>query len=186
MANANGSFGLKPISKLGGNVNSTGNSGYTMYEIKSDNSNVIYQGSPVIPLATGFIDIVGAAAGGLIGGIGSLIKAKNQQENPKQNTYTTNIDPMTGQEKPLNMKEENKDMPMMMGPLKQLSPYTASYSAYNMSAKQASMEPKMQMLSGAATLMTAAQENAFGPDSELAKTDPARAKKIYEGIDKND
>ena len=85
------------------------------------------------------------------------------------------------------MKEENEDMPpMTMAPLKQLSPYTASYSAYNMSAKQASMEPKMQMLSGAATLMTVDQENAFGPDSELAKEDPARAKKIYDGINKND
>ena len=72
MANANGAFGLKPISKLGGNVNSTGNSGYTMYEIKSDNSNVIYQGSPVIPLATGFIDIVGAAAGGTVGLLGAF------------------------------------------------------------------------------------------------------------------
>tara|TARA_A100001035_G_scaffold257021_1_gene232745 strand:- start:1134 stop:1754 length:621 start_codon:yes stop_codon:yes gene_type:complete len=94
---------------------------------------------------------------------------------------------LAAQKSNVTMKEENEDMPpMTMAPLKQLSPYTASYSAYNMSAKQASMEPKMQMLSGAATLMTAAQENAFGPDSELAKEDPARAKKIYEGIDKND
>tara|TARA_R110002020_G_scaffold13053_1_gene47229 strand:- start:5020 stop:5664 length:645 start_codon:yes stop_codon:yes gene_type:complete len=72
MANANSAFGLKPISKLGGNANSTGNSGYTLYEIKNDNSNVIYQGSPVIPLSTGFIDIVGAAAGGSVGLLGSF------------------------------------------------------------------------------------------------------------------
>tara|TARA_R100001510_G_scaffold29719_1_gene26350 strand:- start:40 stop:591 length:552 start_codon:yes stop_codon:yes gene_type:complete len=144
-------------------------------------------GAKIGTIVPGIGNVVGAAAGGLIGGIGSLIKAKNQQENPEQNTYTTNIDPMTGQEKPLMMKEEKEDMPpMTMAPLKQLSPYTASYSAYNMSAKQASMEPKMQMLSGAATLMTAEQENAFGPNSKLAKEDPARAKKIYEGIDKND
>src|SRR5210317_227074 len=70
MANANGSFGLRPISKLGSNTNSTGASGYTLYEIASDNSNAIYQGSPVIPLSTGYIDIVGAAAGGTVGLLG--------------------------------------------------------------------------------------------------------------------
>jgi len=143
-------------------------------------------GAKIGTIVPGIGNVVGAAAGGLIGGIGSLIKAKNQQEDPEQNTYTTNIDPMTGQEKPLNMKEENKNMPMTMMPFKALSPYTASYSAYNMSAKQASKEPLMQQLSGAATLMTIDQENAFGPDSELAKEDPARAKKIYDGINKND
>tara|TARA_S200002703_G_scaffold91952_1_gene79476 strand:- start:12 stop:656 length:645 start_codon:yes stop_codon:yes gene_type:complete len=70
MANANGSFGLRPISKLGQNTNSTGASGYTLYEIAAGNSNAIYQGSPVIPLSTGFIDIVGAAAGGTVGLLG--------------------------------------------------------------------------------------------------------------------
>ncbi|RPF78506.1 MAG: hypothetical protein CBC65_010435 [Rhodothermaceae bacterium TMED105] len=70
MANANGSFGLRPVSKLGQNVNSTGASGYTLYEIANGNSNAIFQGSPVIPLSTGFIDIVGAAAGGTVGLLG--------------------------------------------------------------------------------------------------------------------
>ena len=93
---------------------------------------------------------------------------------------------LAAQKSSVTMKEEKDMPPMTMGPLKQLSPYTASYSAYNMSAKQASMEPLMQKLSGAATLMTVDQENAFGPDSELAKEDPARAKKIYDGINKND
>ena len=60
---------------------------------------------------------------------------------------------MAAQKSSVTMKEENEDMPpMTMAPLKQLSPYTASYSAYNMSAKQASMEPVMQKLSGASTL----------------------------------
>jgi len=72
MANANGAFGLRPISKVGQNVNSTGASGYTLYEIAAGNSNVIYQGSPVIPLSTGFIDIVGAAAGGTVGLLGAF------------------------------------------------------------------------------------------------------------------
>lgn len=70
MANANGSFGLRPIAKLGSNANSTGASGYTLYEIANGNTNAIYQGSPVIPLSTGFIDIVGAAAGGTVGLLG--------------------------------------------------------------------------------------------------------------------
>tara|TARA_Y100001978_G_C23669705_1_gene423055 strand:- start:149 stop:793 length:645 start_codon:yes stop_codon:yes gene_type:complete len=70
MANTNLAFGLQPIQKLGSNVNNVGISGYTLYEIKSDNSNRIYQGSPVIPLSTGFIDIVGAAAGGTVGLLG--------------------------------------------------------------------------------------------------------------------
>jgi hypothetical protein len=70
MANANGSFGLRPIAKLGSNANSTGASGYTLYEIANGNTNAIYQGSPVIPLSTGYIDIVGAAAGGTVGLLG--------------------------------------------------------------------------------------------------------------------
>ena len=70
MANASGAFGLRPIAKMGSNSNSTGSSGYTKYEIANGNTNVIYQGSPVIPLSTGFIDIVGAAAGGTVGLLG--------------------------------------------------------------------------------------------------------------------
>ena len=72
MANSNGAFGLKPIGKVGMNTNSTGASGYTFYEIASGNSNAIYQGSPVIPLSTGYIDIVGAAAGGTVGLLGAF------------------------------------------------------------------------------------------------------------------
>ena len=122
----------------------------------------------------------GAGIGAVIGGIGNFLKTKNQQEQEQpaqlpQPMYTTNINTM-GEEIPNKMDK----------PFKALSPYTASYSAYNMSAKQASVEPLMQKLSGAATLMTVEQEDAFGPDSELAKEDPARAKKIYDGINKND
>ena len=54
---------------MGQNVNSTGT---TEYRIASGNTNAIYQGSPVIPLSTGFIDIVGAAAGGTVGFLGVL------------------------------------------------------------------------------------------------------------------
>lgn len=67
MANANGAFGLKPIGVVGQGYNTTGQ---TEYRIASGNTNAIYQGSPVIPLSTGFIDIVGAAAGGSVGLLG--------------------------------------------------------------------------------------------------------------------
>ena len=76
MANINGAFGLRPIAKVGQNVNSMGVSGYSTYEIASDNSNSIFQGSPVITLCTGFIDIVGAAAGGTVGLVGAFMGCK--------------------------------------------------------------------------------------------------------------
>ena len=69
MANVNGAFGLRPIGKMGQNTNSTG---ATEYRIAAGNTNAIYQGSPVIPLAAGVIDIVGAAAGGTVGLLGAF------------------------------------------------------------------------------------------------------------------
>tara|TARA_Y100000310_G_C20330445_1_gene644992 strand:- start:48 stop:692 length:645 start_codon:yes stop_codon:yes gene_type:complete len=73
MANINGSVGLRPIGMLGQAANSTGMSGYTQYEIANGNSNAIYHGSPVIPLSTGYIDIVGAAAGGTVSLVGAFM-----------------------------------------------------------------------------------------------------------------
>jgi hypothetical protein len=67
MANTNGAFGLRPIGVVGQAANTTG---ATEYRIASGNTNAIYQGSPVIPLSTGFIDRVGAAAGGTVGLVG--------------------------------------------------------------------------------------------------------------------
>ena len=69
MPNINGAFGLRPISILGQAANTTG---ATEYRIASTNTNPIYQGSPVIPLGTGFIDIVGAAAGGTVSLLGAF------------------------------------------------------------------------------------------------------------------
>lgn len=67
MPNIGGAFGLRPIAIMGQAANTTG---ATEYRIASTNTNPIYQGSPVIPLSTGFIDIVGAAAGGTVGLVG--------------------------------------------------------------------------------------------------------------------
>jgi hypothetical protein len=67
MPNINGAFGLRPIKKLGQAPN---NNGMTEYRIATDNTNAIYEGSPVIPLATGFIDRAQAAAGGTVSLLG--------------------------------------------------------------------------------------------------------------------
>ena len=69
MANTNVAFGLRPIGIVGQATNTTG---ATEYRIASDNTNAIFQGSPVIPLSTGFIDRVGAAAGGSVGLVGAF------------------------------------------------------------------------------------------------------------------
>jgi hypothetical protein len=67
MANTNGAFGLRPIGVVGQAANTTG---ATEYRIAAGNTNAIFQGSPVIPLAAGVIDRVGAAAGGTVGLVG--------------------------------------------------------------------------------------------------------------------
>ena len=55
MANINGAFGLRPIGVVGSAYNTTG---ATEYRIAYNNSNTMFQGSPVIPLAAGVIDKV--------------------------------------------------------------------------------------------------------------------------------
>ena len=67
MANSNGAFGLRPYGILGSAANTTGT---TEYRIASDNSNPIFQGMAVIPLAGGVIDDLQAAAGGNVSIVG--------------------------------------------------------------------------------------------------------------------
>ena len=67
MANINGAFGLRPIGVVGSAYNTTG---ATEYRIAAGKTNTLFQGSPCIPLSTGFIDKVGAAAGGTVGLLG--------------------------------------------------------------------------------------------------------------------
>ena len=67
MANINGAFGLKPYGMLGSAPNSVGT---TEYRIASDNSNSLFQGHPVIPIAAGVIDDLQAAAGGSVSIVG--------------------------------------------------------------------------------------------------------------------
>ena len=67
MANINGAFGLRPLKQLGQSANTTG---ATEYRIAYDNSNVLYRGQPVIPLAAGVIDQLQAATGGTVSIVG--------------------------------------------------------------------------------------------------------------------
>jgi len=67
MANSNGAFGLRPYGILGSAPNSTG---LTENRIASDNTNKIYKGMAVIPIAAGVIDDLQAAAGGTVSILG--------------------------------------------------------------------------------------------------------------------
>ena len=67
MANLNGTFGLRPYGMLGSAPNSTG---LTEYRIASTNTNKIYKGMAVIPVAAGVIDDLQAAAGGTVSILG--------------------------------------------------------------------------------------------------------------------
>ena len=67
MANVNGAFGLRPYGMLG---SAPASNGTTEYRIASDNSNPIFQGMAVIPLAAGVIDDLQAAAGGTVSILG--------------------------------------------------------------------------------------------------------------------
>lgn len=74
MANIDASFGLKPYSMLGSGANTNGTTTYTIQSASvAGSASVIYQGSPVIPLANGLVDIVGAAAGGTVPLLGALV-----------------------------------------------------------------------------------------------------------------
>ena len=67
MANTDSSYGLRPISRQGSSPSSNG---MTEYRIASDNSNPIFHGMAVIPLAAGVIDDLQAAAGGNVSIVG--------------------------------------------------------------------------------------------------------------------
>lgn len=74
MANINASFGLRPYRMLGSTANTNGD---TVFNIQTaataGTSSAIYQGSPVIPLANGLIDIVGNANGGTVPILGAFL-----------------------------------------------------------------------------------------------------------------
>ena len=84
MANQDTSFGLRPIGLTGAGANTTG---VTQYEIANDNTNAIYQYSPVIPLAAGVIDIVGNANGGTVPALGVLMGVEYVDSTSKKTVF---------------------------------------------------------------------------------------------------
>jgi len=74
MANINASFGLRPYRMLGSGANTNGDIVFSIQTTTTaGSSSVIYQGSPVIPLSNGMIDIVGSAAGGTVPLLGAFL-----------------------------------------------------------------------------------------------------------------
>jgi len=84
MANQDTAFGLRPIGLNGSATNSTG---VTQYEIAATNTNAIYQFSPVIPLAAGVIDIVGADNGGTVPFLGVLMGVEYVDSSSKKTVF---------------------------------------------------------------------------------------------------
>lgn len=67
MANIDAAFGLRPYRMLGSGANTNGDVVFNIQTAATaGTSSVIYQGSPVIPLSNGLIDIVGNANGGTV------------------------------------------------------------------------------------------------------------------------
>jgi len=81
MANQESAYGLRPIGMVGSGPNSTG---ITEYEIASNNTNVIYNGGIVVPLASGYIDYAGDTAGGTTQALGVLTGVMYQDSVRKQ------------------------------------------------------------------------------------------------------
>ena len=74
MANFDAAFGLRPYRMLGSGANTNGDVVFNIQTAATaGTSSVIYQGTPVIPLANGMIDIVGSAAGGTVPLLGAFL-----------------------------------------------------------------------------------------------------------------
>ena len=74
MANKDAAFGLRMYSMLGEGTNSNGVSRFKIQTTgTTGTSSTIFQGTPVIPLANGMIDIVGNANGGTVPLLGAFM-----------------------------------------------------------------------------------------------------------------
>lgn len=81
MANQETAFGLRPVGLVGSGANSTG---VTEYEIASNNTNAIYNGAIVVPLAAGVIDQAGDTAGGTTQALGVLVGVQYHDSTQKK------------------------------------------------------------------------------------------------------
>jgi hypothetical protein len=84
MANLDAAFGLRPYKILGAGANTNGVMSFDIQtSATAGTSSTIYEGTPVIPLANGMIDIVGAAAGGTVPILGAFIGCQYTDLNGK-------------------------------------------------------------------------------------------------------
>jgi hypothetical protein len=88
MPNIDAAFGLRPYRMLGSGANTNGVSTYNIQLTgTAGTSSVIYEGTPVIPLANGLVDIVGNANGGTVPLLGAFIGCNYTDLNGKP-TYS--------------------------------------------------------------------------------------------------
>jgi hypothetical protein len=129
--------------------------------------------------------MLGGAVKGLTGsdmGIGSVgFLADNQpgaQQQPQeeQPIYTTNINPMTGEETPLQMLSSK--------PLKMLTPIKMSYEPLKMSAKEAERSELMMELSGSKTLSPNMMLGDLDKDGKMSEYEQARQDAIEKNMKK--
>ena len=81
MANQETAFGLRPVGLVGSGANTTG---VTEYEIASNNTDVIYNGEIVVPLAAGVIGQAGDTAGGTTQALGVLVGVQYHDSTQKK------------------------------------------------------------------------------------------------------
>ena len=101
----------------------------------------------------GLKGFLGGTAQGLVGNDFGLVNdGTGEIEQETQPEYTTNIDPMTGEEMLPNQDLVNKGIPMAGKPIKALTQMQGTV-AHNMSAKQYNNALQMKEISGASSLM---------------------------------
>jgi predicted membrane-bound mannosyltransferase len=154
----------------------------------------------LIPIP-GVSTLVGAGVGAAVGGLGSFFRERKAQKEEEQEEKlladfqtSSNASNQTQGQIQQNMSSFMPTMPnqglvspySMIAPkknnmekkekaFKALTPYTASYSAYNMSAKQANKEPLMKQISGSNSALEA---NAFYAALNDAKEKGAETFKV--------
>ena len=74
MANIDAAFGLRPSKMLGAGANTNGVMNFKIQTSAiAGTASVVYEGSPIIPLGNGLVDIVGNAAGGTVPLLGAFL-----------------------------------------------------------------------------------------------------------------
>ena len=146
--------------------------------------------------------ILGMGIKGLFGGIGNVVRARRAAKEAGEDysfgqgagdflsggaTAVTGRDftreePM--EEEPVSYSVAGQPYGMLSGkPFKALSPYTASYSAYNMSDKQAKREQQMKQVSGVNTLSPVTKFVDQTGDGKITQADVIKAR--TEGYEEN-